>query len=162
MKLYTPMPLLPRIAFVALAAPRLAGASTLAPNFRAGAHVHAANVRQALLANYDAMVPPASNRAATGTAYSATGTDVQLQVRFFKVLAVKASDGIMQIKVWVRLKWIDERLKWDPSAYGGVTSVKFRGQAADSIAEGEIWEPDIQRTRASARAPTHPWGTLDS
>ena len=125
----------------------LASAAATSPidaNFRAGAHAHAQNIRAALLANYDPMVPPASDRAATGTQYSATGTDVAMQVRFFKVLAVRASEGIMQMKVWVRLQWRDDRLKWTPSSYGGLTTVRFKGQHADSMVESEIWVPDIQ------------------
>ena len=59
---------------------------------------------------YDPKVAPTGRSAD----YSAAGTDVSMQVRFFKVQAVKASEGSMRLKVWMRMLWKDTRLTWNP------------------------------------------------
>ena len=127
---------------LAALATSLAGA--FAPDFTAGAHTHATRLRKDLLANYDAMVPPASDRLSAGSEYSGTGTDVTLEVRFFKVVTVRPSDGTLVLKVWMRMGWTDERLQWDPASYGGLTTVYFRGDATEQAMSSEIWAPDIQ------------------
>ena len=57
---------------------------------------------------YDQVVPPRSDARSAGgdgwftDEFSAAGTVVGLQIRFFKVESVKASEGAMRLKVWVR------------------------------------------------------------
>ena len=46
-----------------------------------------------------------------------------LQLRFFKVESVLAADGRMTLKVWMRTSWTDERLRWNPDEWGGVTQL---------------------------------------
>ena len=41
-----------------------------------------------------------------------------MSIRFFKVQAVDASAGHMRLKVWVRMRWMDDRLSWEPAAFG--------------------------------------------
>ncbi|CAK9113986.1 Acetylcholine receptor subunit alpha-type acr-16 [Durusdinium trenchii] len=102
---------------------------------------YATQLREHLKDGLDQLVPPKSDRAVN---YSKAGTDVSMSIRFFKVQGVDASAGQMRLKVWVRLQWIDQRLSWDPAAFGNVSQVNF--YAGDSTdAEGtEIWVPDIQ------------------
>ena len=84
-----------------------------------------AKLRNDVLAGYDRHTVPTMNRSAIGTDYSAAGTDVQIALRIFKVISVKAASGAMQLKVWLRLYWTDTRLAWNPADYGGVTYTHF-------------------------------------
>ena len=52
-----------------------------------------------LLADYNLAVPPRSNRTVS---YSKAGTDVSLQIRFYKVQHVAPTRGEMELKVWWR------------------------------------------------------------
>ena len=76
--------------------------SQLSPNFQTDAHVHAARLRRELLSDYDATVPPVSVRSSAGTA-SQTGTDVDMQLRIFKVSEVNIAGGVMKLKIWLQL-----------------------------------------------------------
>ena len=53
----------------------------------------ASNLRQKLLAGYDRIVPPMSDRLSD---YSSAGTDVRIEVRFIKVEEVSAALGSMR------------------------------------------------------------------
>ena len=100
---------------------------------------HATRLRADLLANYDKAVAPNSTRV---SGYSAAGTDVYFQMRFFRVEAVEPANGELKMKVWWRLSWEDLRLSWDPSEYPYVEEIKFfAGDLNPEVAE--IWLPDI-------------------
>ena len=72
------------------------------PNFRKSYSEQAARLRSHLLAGYDKRVPPTANRTNT---YSKAGTDVELQIRFFKVDAISQVEGSMALKIWMRMAW---------------------------------------------------------
>ena len=79
------------------------------PNNRHTANQWAARLRADITSqdDWDPLVPPTSDRSQTaGPAghYSDSGTDVRLQVRFFKVENVKSNEGSMRIKVWFRIQ----------------------------------------------------------
>ena len=93
----------------------------LSPNFQRGYADHSRQLRSDLLAAYDRFVPPKSSR---GLVVSEAGTDVELSIKFFKVKEVDASKGSMELKVWLRMYWKDERLSWDPVQYGGITRTR--------------------------------------
>jgi len=103
---------------------------------------HATALHNKLLAksNYNSLVPPTSNRMTLG---SKAGTDVQVQLRIFKVDSLDQSAGHLNIKCWLRLLWTDLRLEWDPSEFGGITETQFK--------ETQLWQPDVQ-----------PYNVLDS
>lgn len=87
--------------------------------------------------DYDKFVYPSSPQ-------RAVGTDVSLQVRIVQVVNVDPASGLMAIKVWLRMMWIDDRLAWDPGAFGNVTEIITAAVSDDSEAESnEIWVPDI-------------------
>ena len=129
-----------------LVAPLITEASEFEPTYQADANLHAARLRADIMARsgYDRIVPPTSNREASGSDFSDSGTDVSLQVRFFKVQAVKAAEGSMQLKVWMRMSWVDTRLAWNESEYGGITKTFFQGNQFSGAEESELWVPDIQ------------------
>ena len=64
-----------------------------------------AAVRAAKLADHDSTAPPKSKRLGP---YKA-GTDVQVELRVFKILNVDMSAGTMELAVWLRLRWTDTR-----------------------------------------------------
>ena len=70
---------------------------------------------------------------------------VRPQVNFFKVQEIKAAEGSMQLKVWVRMEWVDKRLAWDPSDYGNLTKAYFAVDPNPLVSEvSEVWSPDVQ------------------
>ena len=113
----------------------------LSPNFQRGYADHSRQLRSDLLAAYDRFVPPKSSR---GLVVSEAGTDVELSIKFFKVKEVDASKGSMELKVWLRMYWKDERLSWDPVQYGGITRTHFYADPAPTSGGTELWLPDIQ------------------
>lgn len=116
------------------------------PNYRADANIHLARLRRDIFSRpeFDRIVPPTSNRSASGADYSDSGTDVSIQVRFFKVQRVKAAEGSMQLKVWLRMAWADTRLAWNASEYSGLTTAYFQGENFAGSEANEIWLPDVQ------------------
>ena len=119
-----------------------------------------------LMENYNKAVPPRSNRT---NSYSQAGTDVELQIRFFKILSVTPSSGTLELKVWYRMMWQDERLAWDPADYNGITEVGFHAYSHHDMESSEIWLPDVQpynavsglmHTLDAASAKVTPSGTV--
>ena len=47
---------------------------------------------------------------------------MSMQIRFFKIQQVQTGIGTMRIQVWLRMSWIDTRLAWNESEFGGVTT----------------------------------------
>ena len=137
--------------FIAVVTTIQAAAAGFPPNFRADANLHSARLRADILArpSCDKQIPPTSNRSATGSDFSGSGTDVFMQVRFFKVQTVEAALGTMQLKVWMRMQWVDTRLAWDPADYGNITTTFFQAMNYAGAEENEIWVPDIQPYNAA-------------
>lgn len=100
----------------------------------------ASRLQRDLLADYQRSVPPSARRR---DAQFAAGTDVELQIRFFRLKEVRAAEGMLEVKVWWRSAWYDDRLRWDPANYGGVTEVQFLAPHANDE-NAMIWLPDIQ------------------
>ena len=90
---------------------------------------------------YDKVVVPTSTRR---NAHFESGTDVAMQVRFFKVDFVDSGTGSMQIKIWLRLAWQDSRLSWNPDQWGGLYTI-------------EVNSPELEETevRAWLLSPSH-------
>jgi len=106
-----------------------------APNAQYDYAEYATLLHTELLENrtYNVQVPPTSHRITTD---SKAGTDVQVQLRVFKVDELDQSAGHLKIKVWLRLWWTDLRLAWDPEQFGGITEIQLK--------EGQTWLPDVQ------------------
>ncbi|CAE7416921.1 nAChRalpha1 [Symbiodinium sp. CCMP2592] len=106
----------------------------------------ASRLRRDLLKGYDRVVPPASDRLAH---YSGAGTEVEMQINFFKAQGLDDSTGQMRLKVWVRMGWIDQRLSWNPAEYGNISQVHFLSRHNTDRENSEIWMPDIQLWNAN-------------
>ena len=98
---------------------------------------------------FNRIVAPTSDRKSTGTDYSDAGTDVFMQIRFFKVQTVNAAEGWMRLKVWMRMGWKDTRLAWDPNDYSGLDTTCFQGDNMGGSEVSEIWIPDVQPYNAN-------------
>ena len=129
---------------VSLLACTLVGASASAGTFGTGFTIESTRLREQLLQGYDRRTPPTAARAADANTTSAYGTDVSLQVRFFKVQEVAPNTGTMRVKVWVREQWVDPRLSWDPANHDGVDKLYFWTDTRATSDNTEIWLPDLQ------------------
>jgi len=105
---------------------------------------HASSIKRSLLTNYDKTTPGTNSDRVVAASNSMAGTDVYIQFRFFKVVAVSSRDGTLDMKVWYRSKWKDERLSWNSSMFGDVTYVTMFASTLASPELSEIWVPDVQ------------------
>jgi hypothetical protein len=112
------------------------------PDYTIDYTTHASRLHEDLLVGYVKQAPPRSDRSQF-VDYSGAGTDVSVQIRFFKVEHVSPTEGMMRLRVWVRLTWKDLRLQWTPSAYGNITTIKFNANSFATPEDSEIWLPDI-------------------
>ena len=121
-------------------------------DFQADASLNGEMIRQAIFNNpgFSKVMPPTSDRKAAGTTYSAAGTDVSMQLRFFKVQVVNAAEGWMRLKIWLRMSWQDQRLSWNPADFNGQHFTYFQGDNFGGSEISEIWIPDIQHYNANS------------
>ena len=68
---------------------------------------HASTLHTSLLIGYVKTAPPVSERRVS---YSKIGTDVKMQIRFYKMQTIDATLGQLECRVWMRLWWTDARL----------------------------------------------------
>eukprot|EP00977_Amphora_coffeiformis_P028241 scaffold34916_cov170-Amphora_coffeaeformis.AAC.5 len=102
-------------------------------------------LRQQLLSNYDRgsfpFVTLWENQNGTRT-----GLPVELGLNFHRVLQVDPTSSVVDMIVWVRQRWNDPRLAWDPEQHNGIYKVNF--WVADGSGPGgetsEIWTPDLE------------------
>merc|ERR1712185_718023 len=72
-----------------------------------------------------------------GEGLLAKGTDVQVQLKIFKVESLDQSAGHLKLKVWFRMYWSDLRLSWDPADFNGIEETQLNDK-------GDVWLPDVQ------------------
>jgi len=119
------------------------------PNFRKSYGQYSTQLYDHLMEGYNKRMPPVSTRSKNPAAdslfgegnYSDAGTDVALQVRFFKLETVAITTGSMRIGLWLREWWNDERLAWDPADFGNITEIVMDGP---ELEEPDIWHPDFR------------------
>eukprot|EP00966_Prymnesium_polylepis_P250662 5796329-Prymnesium_polylepis.1 len=118
----------------------LLAAVSLAPDEQASySYVRASQaLRKKLLADYDRKTAPFSRRR---PGHSALGTDVAMQIRFFKTEEVDVAKGSMRLKVWLRFEWNDMRLSWNPREENVTQLI---------LDQSEPWLPDITHFNAKA------------
>ena len=101
-------------------------------------------LREAILSPLDPAVPPSTS--------GNIGTRVSIQLRIFKVLNVDIASGKLKLKIWKRMVWFDDRLKWDSNEYDGIES--FRAYPQDHRQLGlddSLWLPPIYMTNTIER-----------
>ena len=75
------------------------------------------------------------------------GTNVQLGLNLYKVTDVDMTRGVLQLKVWVRMAWMDPRLRWDVAQYRGINQVALLGRpqaTLHGLASKSIWVPEVE------------------
>ncbi|KAK9542383.1 hypothetical protein VZT92_000252 [Zoarces viviparus] len=80
-----------------------------------------------LMAGYNPLVRPVSNDSQSLT--------VKLGLTLMQIMDVDEKNQVLTTNIWLQLFWDDSYLQWDPSAYPGVSNVRF----PDHL----IWKPDI-------------------
>ena len=68
----------------------------------------------------------------------ASSTDVELQIRFFKIESIETRLSVMRLKVWLRCYWRDPRLAWSPAAHGGIDTLFFAAGSLNKPEDTEI------------------------
>merc|ERR1719487_132046 len=53
---------------------------------------------------------------------------------------IDTSQQLIEVYAWWRHYWSDERVSWDPDAWGGVDALTFKGQGGEIE---QIWVPDL-------------------
>ncbi|KAF7279395.1 hypothetical protein GWI33_007337 [Rhynchophorus ferrugineus] len=82
-------------------------------------------LRRDLLLNYDKFARPTQH-------YNVTKVKLGLTIRHIEINEFKA---VLTVHSWLKMSWDDDKLKWDPSKYGGIHSL--------NLADHELWQPDI-------------------
>lgn len=80
-----------------------------------------------LLSNYNRLIRPVVNNTETLT--------VWLGLKLSQLIEVSLRNQVMTTNLWVKQKWNDYKLKWDPEEYGGVEMLYVPSE--------QIWLPDI-------------------
>ena len=70
------------------------------------------------------------------------GIPVEVGINFHKVLGVDTVQSTMDLLVWLRFRWIDPRLAWDPEEWEGVDILWFWCETNTRFMS-EIWKPDL-------------------
>ena len=68
--------------------------------------------------------------------YSKAGTDVSVEIVFYKVEDVSVATGRLSLKCWLRMEWEDLRLTWDPEQFGGITQIPVLGFSYAQVCPG--------------------------
>ncbi|XP_053695457.1 acetylcholine receptor subunit beta-like 2 [Sabethes cyaneus] len=80
-----------------------------------------------LLSNYNRLIRPVVNNTET--------LIVWLELKLSQLIEVSLRNQVMTTNLWVKQKWVDYKLKWDPEEYGGVEMLYVPSE--------QIWLPDI-------------------
>ena len=132
-------PLLVPVRSMALVLVLLIGSTDAVPaNAQESYSSSSARLRSEVLARHDRLSPP--DDPSRNNSYSSAGTDVRMQIRFFKVDHVSTAEGTIGLKVWLRLSWRDTRLAWNPEDFGAITEVYYEECPGELCT---IWVPDI-------------------
>ena len=54
------------------------------------------------------------------------------------VIRMDLNPDINELKMtsWLKMSWMDFRLKWNPEAYGGITNIR--------LPASKVWVPDVE------------------
>ncbi|XP_050510436.1 acetylcholine receptor subunit alpha-L1-like [Diabrotica virgifera virgifera] len=97
-------------------------------------------LRQDLLLNYDKFSRPAQH-------YNVTTVKFGMGIRHLEFNELKSS---LTVYAWLRMTWNDEKLKWDPEAYGNLSVLH--------LAEHELWQPDIYLYNSATSTAVNQFG----
>jgi hypothetical protein len=72
---------------------------------------------------------------------------VSLALNLYHMYGLDMRRATVSIHLWLRMSWVDPRLSWEPSDWGGVQSLTFIASPA-SIEESQIWTPEVELYQA--------------
>jgi len=76
------------------------------------------------------------------------GTPVGVQLRIFKIVGIDVAKATLSLFLWFRTRWVDSRLAWDPSEFGGVTEIRILpgsyGGSEAAAPDNNMWTPDLR------------------
>ncbi|KAG8305862.1 hypothetical protein J6590_060218 [Homalodisca vitripennis] len=78
-----------------------------------------------LLLKYDKFARPAQHTNVTEVTFKVTILHIE----------VDEAKSMMIINGWTHIQWLDEKLRWNQSDYGGISKIH--------VADHEVWQPDI-------------------
>ncbi|CAJ0580936.1 unnamed protein product, partial [Mesorhabditis spiculigera] len=61
--------------------------------------------------------------------------NVKMRTILQQLVDVDEKNQLVQLVLWVKLTWIDYKMKWDPNEYGGIKDVQ--------LPPNTLWKPDI-------------------
>jgi len=86
---------------------------------------HVANLKNDIFANYDRDLIPMKK----------DGEGIDLTISPIVNYMDMTDKGVLEMKMWLRINWKDERLSWNPEEYGGVSQL--------NVPSDKLWMPDI-------------------
>ncbi|XP_015515817.2 acetylcholine receptor subunit alpha-like 2 isoform X1 [Neodiprion lecontei] len=98
------------------------------------------HLRKDLLLNYDKFARPAQH-------FNTTTVTIDITIRHVTIEDLKS---MMTVYAWVKMTWIDEKLKWNASHYGGLTHLH--------LGDHEVWQPDIVLYNSAAGSTIDHYG----
>ncbi|XP_056638275.1 acetylcholine receptor subunit alpha-L1-like [Diorhabda sublineata] len=101
---------------------------------------HTDQLRHDLLLNYDKFSRPAQH-------YNVTTVRFGMVIRHIEFNEFKST---LTVYAWLRMVWNDEKLKWDPSNYGNLSTLH--------LAEHELWQPDIYLYNSATSTAVNQFG----
>eukprot|EP00088_Acartia_fossae_P005661 TRINITY_DN12554_c0_g1_i2.p1 TRINITY_DN12554_c0_g1~~TRINITY_DN12554_c0_g1_i2.p1 ORF type:complete len:504 (+),score=113.60 TRINITY_DN12554_c0_g1_i2:109-1620(+) len=100
-------------------------------------------LRSNLLKNYDKMVHPVQDHSKT--------VEVALGMAMIHV-DLDEQSSILEVDAWLRQKWHDDFLTWEPADYENLTTIHF--------GLDEIWRPDIKLYNSADTGRTEVFGDI--
>ncbi|XP_043277948.1 neuronal acetylcholine receptor subunit beta-3-like [Venturia canescens] len=97
-------------------------------------------LKKVLLFRYDKFARPAQHF---------NKTVVDFDIRILEV-AVDDSKSSMDVQCWIKMAWTDDKLKWNPTDYGGLDQLH--------VGNHEVWQPDIILYNSAAAASIEYYG----
>ena len=107
-------------------------------------------LRELLLATYDRATFPFetlwNNDNSTTATTPRSGLPVEVGLNFHRVFSVTVTTSEADLIVWVRQRWKDPRLVWDPLEHQNITTLHFWiGDGSGAAGEtSEVWTPDLE------------------
>lgn len=95
-------------------------------------------LKESIFADYDFATPPPGPAAGAGV-------EVQLGLNIYQIEDIDVAHGTMVLHAWLRLEWLDARLSWNSSDWGGVEQMTAHG--AKPLLPGpkyKTWVPDVE------------------
>ena len=103
-----------------------------------------ANLKNDIFSNYDKDLVPIMKE----------GDNINLSLMPTVNYMNMDDQGVLDLKLWLRIMWKDERLAWNPEEYGGVKQL--------NVPSDKVWMPDVVCFNGLSCSPNAPAKIFDS